>query len=239
VLINDQPPFVFIHAWRTGGTSIERALAEASGSARRSSSVSLRGKLRFLTDLAGLTHGRFLGKHAFAHDVSRHLPPGRFGDYYSFGFVRNPWDWLVSWFHFVQDTTVSPDTGRPWRHHLHRFVGDMDFDEFVRWVVDIDGLTRAHARLQSSFRHKRPFLQLDWFSDLRGEVIVTRVGRFETLAEDFASIAGELGLPGIELPHINAAKPHLADYRRYYSPEDAERVGRYFGADIQAFGYEF
>jgi hypothetical protein len=201
--------------------------------------MSVLDRLRFVTDLAGLTHGRFLGKHAFAHDVSRHLQPARFRAYYSFGFVRNPWDWLVSWFHFVKDTTVSPDTGHPWRHHLHSVVGDMDFDEFVRWVVDNDGLTRAHARRQSSFRHKRPFLQLDWFSDLRGDVIVNRIGRFENLAEDFASIATEIGLPRVDLPHINATTSCRADYRQYYSAKDAESVGRYFAADIEAFGYAF
>lgn len=234
MIVSTDHQCVFVHVWKTGGTSIAIALRKEFGIrppggfklAARRANFALRRSL-------GLP---VLGKHAYALDIRNHL--GRDYDLsFSFGFVRNPWDWLVSWFHFVSETRMSPDTGKPWRHHQYDEIAGMSFLDFVAWVVEDGGLERSFARKHSSFAGRRPFLQRDWLSDLEGNLIVDFVGHFETLEEDIQLVSERLGCLGLELPHLNRSDHR--SYRTYYSPEARLAVADYFQEDIQTFGYSF
>jgi hypothetical protein len=232
MIVNRANGLIFVHAWKTGGTSVAAALRDAhvgddrSGSARlqRFGHVSLRHRPMRVR----------LGKHAHAVDIRR-AHPGLFDRSYSFGFVRNPWDWLVSWYLFVTEVDTSPDHGGPWRHHLADTISAMSFEDFVSWVAD-DGLCQAQARRNSSFRDVRPFAQLDWYSDLNGNCIVDRIGRYEELEPNFAAICEQAGIDAA-LPRRNVNEH--AHYREYYDEATRRTVASYFARDIERFDYEF
>jgi len=234
VFVSQEARIIFVHIWKTGGTSIAAALKANFGPANDVREYG--GATRYLPWRRMRNRHVRLGKHAFAIDIRDRLG-GDFNSYYSFAFVRNPWDWLVSWYNFVRNTTISPDTGLSWRHHLNLIVGPMDFDQFVRWVTLEDGLLNAEARQQSSFAGRSPVLQRDWVSDLQGNLLVDFVGKFEALETDFSRVAASIGRPELQLQHLNPGK--RGSYRDYYSPAAKAAVARYFEPDLDTFGYSF
>ena len=138
----------------------------------------------------------------------------RFRSYFKFGFVRNPWDRVVSLYE---------------RREGLQMRDKMSFEAFVEWL-NFSSSTCIHP---SPHRN-----QLDWFVDPHGEVIVDFIGRFETLTRDWARIAGRLGIRQ-PLPHKNRNPRERRPYPEYYTSRTRELVARKFRVDIDFFGYEF
>jgi len=129
--------------------------------------------------------------------------------HYSFCFVRNPFGRMVSLYHF------------------HRQAKQKEFPQaqlsFIEWVRA--GGSGTARKLMSEF-----------VSDADGNRMVEFVGRYENLAEDYADVAGRLGLPP-DLSRSNASSHR--DYREYYDDESRELVTRWVRADLEAFDYRF
>ena len=159
------------------------------------------------------------------------LFPGRF----AFAFVRNPWDRLVSCY---RDKILgeSPDftnfTIRPGVADClagyEQFSANMSFDAFVEAVTGI-----SDADADPHFRSQYTFL-----TNGAGDVAVDFIGRFERLREEFERVANRIGLPGISLPHVQAATGPVV-YEDYYTPATREWVARRFRTDIELFDYRF
>jgi hypothetical protein len=135
--------------------------------------------------------------------------------YFKFGFVRNPWDRVVS-LHC--------------RKERGRTLGPPGFAEFVAWIENASD-TCVHP---TAHRNQR-----DWFLDERGEVGVDFIGRFENLAGDFRVICGRLGIAPPPLPHEKRNASGRKHYTEYYTPALRDIVAEKFRVDIEAFGYEF
>ena len=137
----------------------------------------------------------------------------QFETYFKFGFVRNPWDRVVSLYE---------------RTEAQQMRDKMTFDEFVDWI-QYSSSTCIHS---SPHRY-----QLDWFVDPDGRVLADFIGRFERLEEDWALVARKLGITET-LPHrrSNARARH---YTEYYSAKTREIIAVKFKVDIEKFGYEF
>ncbi len=154
---------------------------------------------------------------------------------FSFTFVRNPWDRLVSCYRDkilgeVPDFT-SFDARRGVAHCLARFDAfraGMSFDDFARAVAAIpDEEADDHFRSQHTF-----------ITNTLGDITIDFVGRFEALAEDFRAVCEKLGLPLLMLPHVQAAGTRRR-YTEYYSPESREIVASRFREDVILFGYRY
>ena len=78
--------------------------------------------------------------------------------------------------------------------------------------------------------------QSDMLVDRHDRLLVDFVGRFESVASDFAYVCRVLGLEAT-LPRENTTRH--SDYRSYYDDRLAEEVGRFFAADVERFGYAF
>jgi hypothetical protein len=155
---------------------------------------------------------------------------------YAFGFVRSPWDRLVSCWRDkvvgeVVDFTRFAESGVA--HCLARFDATfwagMPFDAFVRAVADI-----SDVDADEHFRSQHCSLTND-----HGDVAVDFVGRYETLHADFLQVARTIGLPaGTTLPRLQS-NPRVVDYTSFYTPETRELVATRFARDIELFGYQF
>jgi sulfotransferase famil protein len=169
-------------------------------------------------------------KHFFARDL-RELYGDSWNSYFKFAFVRNPWDRLVSWWSMINAHRAAFANGAIKPHKFFRFVLEKatTFEEFLNdcdeEIVDTDGSKWIYRN------------QLDYLTDTSGQQIVDFVGRFETLQQDFDSIASKVFGGSIALPHVN--KSQHRHYTDFFSPSLAERVGRRFERDINAFGYVF
>ncbi len=158
------------------------------------------------------------GEHRTALQLRGRLRERRWHTKFKFAFVRNPWDRAVS--SFLHATVINKDS---------RFVA-LTFSDWLRLAY-----VERHPLYFDVPHSFSP--QYDWISDGEDNLIVDFVGRFENLREDFATICGRIGRPGLDLPHHNATKH--ADYRTYYKDRDIEIIARWYKKDIDYFGYTF
>lgn len=159
---------------------------------------------------------RFL--HMTAQEKLAELGPDRWRSRFSFTIVRNPWDKVVSHFHY---RVKSNKTGLADGHIL-----------FHDWV-------RLAYREQDPHYHQpaKMFLpQWNWVSDESGRCLVDFIGRFESLENDFAEICRRIGRRAL-LPHLK--KSNRGRYQDYYDETTRGIVADWFCEDIDRFDYTF
>jgi len=138
---------------------------------------------------------------------------------YTFSVVRNPWDKVVSSYHYRVETRQGI-LGE----------GNTDFKTWVRFAFrEQDPLYRTN--------HKKMFMpQYEWLSDESGKLLVDCICRFENLTKDFEPVARKIRRKAV-LPHLKpSARTH---YRDYYDEETKNIVARSFEIDIDYFKYTF
>jgi hypothetical protein len=204
MLISHDHRFLFVHIQKTGGTSLATLLRAKMPDVRT-----------------------FAGTHDHAAWARRTLGES-YGRYFSFAFVRNPWERLVSWYAMIvhRAQTESQSLNRFWRYVLDHA---RTFDEFLYGctdtIEDVDG------------RKSILYNQLDYISDEAGTVIVDFVGRYERFNQDAGVVLQKLGLGPAPLPHENQSDHR--DYRSYYTDDTRRLVAERYARDIEHFGYRF
>ncbi|MEL6614569.1 MAG: sulfotransferase family 2 domain-containing protein [Bacteroidota bacterium] len=158
-------------------------------------------------------------QHLTAMELREKLGDDRWESRYTFSFVRNPWDRVVSLYHFRVKTN---QTG----------LGDQHLS-FSDWA-------RVCFRDRDPQYLNKPKMfapATDWLAGPSGEIDVDFVGRFERLSDDFAVAAEAIGKSDVELPHLKSSS--RGDYREYYDADAIQVVGDAFASDVEAFGYDF
>ena len=209
MLISPQKKFLFIHIQRTAGTSIHRRLSQQVPDVRP-----------------------FLGTHDHARWAKQQLGAA-WDQYWTFAFVRNPWERLVSWYSLITRARSSW-YGRLMRRRPNRLweyvqQNATSFEEFVyrctETIDDIDG--------RKSFVYN----QLDYITDEQGGLIVDFVGRYECLHADLAVVWATLGLAPPILSRANRSRrPH---YSTFYTATTQQLIRERYARDIAFFGYTF
>lgn len=152
--------------------------------------------------------------HIWATHLRAGLPPGVFESCFRFSFVRNPWDWQVSLYHWYRD---HPE------HRMHEMVRKMSFDDYAEWRADTPPI----------------YYQLSYLMDEKGELLVDYVGRFENLQNDFSEICSKIGVRS-ELQEVNITRSRQKrDYRAYFTDRSRELIGETYARDVDFFGYSF
>jgi hypothetical protein len=156
--------------------------------------------------------------HMTAIELRDLLGASRWNRRYSFAFVRNPWDKVVSHYHYRVKTNQT-GLGR-------------DPVPFEEWVI------RAYGEHDPALYDQPKMFQPQhlWLDDEQGRQIVDFVGRFERLHEDFAEVCRMVSMQA-SLPHLKKSKHR--DFRELYSPETRDVIGDVFSGDIDRFGYGF
>jgi len=214
--LSNRYKFLFVHIPKTGGTSMRSALRRLQWRDPLFWPQWLCARVDHAT---GHRIAAKLPRHAPAVTAKEMLPASVFEELFKFAFVRNPWDLQVSSWHHLR------------RERPQLLKGIHSFDAFMRYKLDPARPGQFH--LDTSIR-----LQRDDVVDLRGEVILDFIGRYERLASDYETIGQRLGVKLPALPSKRRARDR-EDYRSYYSDDLAERVGSAFAADIETFGYRF
>jgi hypothetical protein len=214
MLISYLNEFIFIHTYKTAGTSIHHALrryAFPNPFKRYVNIVTRRLANRLDLDIPDPFYkDRIFPTHIKAREIKSQLPPEVFDNFFKFAFVRNPWDWQVSLYFYMQQ---SPS------HFQYDIVAPMTFDEYIEWRVTEDR-----------------WFQKDFVVDENGRLLVDFVGKYEQLNQDFQQVCDTLGLDAA-LPHKQ--KSSHRDYRTYYNERTKHLVEEYFKEDIEFFGYTF
>ena len=160
---------------------------------------------------------------SFAHMYGRHYPPHVRKKLFTI--VRNPYDRLVSAYHFM--------IRGGFRNNISYLMIRDKYASFEDWVInglseDLCTYDRSRADMETTAK------QSDWVTDDDGKLLIQKenIGHFETLKAD------ALRLFNIkELPHLNSSKRD--DWKKYYTnPKVRIKVYRLYRKDFELFGYE-
>jgi hypothetical protein len=217
MLLSVKHRFLFVHIAKTGGTSVRASLRRLRWRDPWYWPMFLCSRL---SHLSGHRIGTKLPRHAKIILAKELLPKEFFYELFKFAFVRNPWDLQVSSFHHIR------------RERPHFLGGHEDFEGFLRWKLDPERPYQYH--IDTSIE-----LQTDYLIDLRGELVMDFIGRYERLEEDFAEVCRRIGIDQRELAHERRATDREKDYCSYYNDETAELVATRFRRDIELLGYGF
>ena len=169
--------------------------------------------------------GNKAGGHNTLKDYRKLFEPADFESYFKFCFVRNPWDRLVSAFHFLKNGGISV-MDRQWsQENLTKFK---DFRTFVNEWVSI-------SKNKWSYIHFLP--QYYFIFDNEKESSMDFIGDYESLKSDYTFVAKRLGIVS-KLSHINSSS-RKRDFRNYYDSNMIDIVGSMYKTDIELFEYEF
>lgn len=150
-------------------------------------------------------------KHEVAQKCMKIVGKKKFDKYFKFTVVRNPWDRMVSMYHYRLSRKQIPQ--------------DTSFNFFVENFRTVF----KHGRLNSS--------QAKYIYNENEELLVDYVGRFECLQQTWKEICKKIDLENIALPHLKGSSHK--HYRNYYDNKTKQLVARYFDDDIELFRYSF
>ena len=183
--------FYFVHINKTAGTSIGRAL-------------SLPRK-----------------EHKTALEKIQEIGIKRWEKKYTFTFIRNPWDRVVSiYFYRLQK-------------NMHGLRKEEPLP-FKRWV-ELTFKERCRAYL-GPLDMVQP--QSYWISDKSGNILVNECFRFENLNNAFADLCAKIGKQNIYLSYLNKTN-RLLNYRHYYDKQSKDIIQEFSHEDIERFSYRF
>ena len=193
-MICHERKFIFVHIPKTGGSSVLETL---------------------FPELVGKW-----GSYR-SHFLPAEYPARLWQRYFTFCFLRNPWDRMVSLYHYWCDGQYL-DLGK-------RELSFREFCHSYRKVLVYKGKPNIHARPQVSFvrRDSKP---------------IKFCGRYENLQQDFERVCTIVGVPPAKLPvRIPSRNRRPGSYRQYYASDQAliNLVAREFAEDIEFGEYSF
>ena len=203
--------YAFVHIPKTGGTAMALALENRAmkDDILIGDTPKARRRKARLTQLA--VPGR-VWKHSRLTDVEGVCD---MTDWRIVTLVRNPWDRLVSYYHWLRAQSFAhPAVALAQRH---------DFSGFLN-----------HPHTQASIA-AQPYAS--YVTDAAGRMRATDLIRLESFAEDAASFFAHLGFR-FDLHPANASARDR-DWRGYYTDADAGLVARLCADDIARSGYRF
>lgn len=232
MIISHKYKFIFIKTRKTAGSSIQIYLSEQCGESDIVSTIdrperpyrprNYRGFYNPLPELmerksAGgvmKTLGRFFTlkkfqSHIKAREVRERVPKDIWEGYYKFTVDRNPWDKVLSHYHFA-------------RQRYDRYADDISFDEYLR-TADLPYNYRKYTDHQGNIMVDR-VVRYENLNEELGEV-------FDKLGVPFE---GSLGAQ--EKSHYRKDR---RPYQEVYTQEQKSLVAELFSREIELLGYEF
>lgn len=207
--------YIFVHAPKTGGTSLAlmleaKAMKDDIMLGDTPKALKRRGRVKGIE-----TSGR-LWKHSMLSDLYGLVTQEEMEDFFVFTLVRNPWDRMVSYYHWLREQSFEhPAIARARALTFSGFVTDptilraLERSPYGRYVTDGQGVERGDH-----------FIRLEHF------------------AEDLAPVEAALGVRLGPPAHENASN-RSRDFRGYYDSSGVEAVAQACRVDIERFGYVF
>lgn len=191
---------IFVHIPKCAGCSLWQALRDLN-----------------LKEIEYFGHGEAKLEKPFPYDDS-------YKNYFSFSFVRNPFDRLVSAFFFLKSGGHNHKNALQYDKYMR--TPSESFEDFVLHKLNDDAI--------NSVQHLKP--EHFWIYK-NNQQVIDYVGKTELLQEDISKICSMLNIPNFNLPHEN--KSYHKHYSEYYNDETREIVAKKYSKDIAYFDYKF
>ena len=193
---------VFIHIPKTAGRSVNAAI-EGGNKKKKLDYVYL--------------HGMQAVKNA-----SESIEDG-----YTFTFVRDPWDRVVSNYYYAH--TMYDALGEKRKTPLHEFRIEItktkNFSGYVELLYNNWSNVKNLLHFFPQVGYVRPFQEH-----------INYVGRYETISTDIEYVGREIGL-SLVLPYENLSAERKLPYRDHYNEKTKSMVTELYADDIKYFGY--
>lgn len=154
-----------------------------------------------------------------------------------FCFVRNPWDRLVSLYHYFLYHSDIIERKRILKKNPNAMLAKQ-YDGFQNFCLSLNDTIIEEVLfpkcISSYGSQMKP--QLWWIKNNK-DIKVDFIGRFENIDKDFATVCNHLKIKTIKLPVLNSSIHN--SYYKYYTEETKDLVARIYYEDIKEFGYSF
>lgn len=153
-------------------------------------------------------------------------------EYFTFAFVRNPWDRVVSGLKFPGYFGIHYR-----KNSTHPFNQWLEFDQYQETFGEEVVLEYDHRY----YRRENLISEKHEPGQIYGNILDERldfIGRFENLKEDCELLREILRIESQMDVHIEKSR-RSADYREYFNQKAIERVGKLYQKDIERFNYEY
>ena len=206
--------YIFIHIPKTGGTSMALALEDRAKKDDILIGDTPKATKRRRKYQSSDCKGR-LWKHSTLADIEGLVGADEIERYFTFTMVRNPWDRVVSYYHWLRDQNFD--------HPAVKLAKGEACSGFLSHPLTWRTLQETPARF--------------YMTDARGNEVCDTYIRLEHVDQDAETLVEHLGF-SLRLPRVNESS-RRKDYRSYYNDSDAEFLADICAEDIKRFGYHF
>lgn len=252
----DKKKVIYIHIYKTGGSSITNLLMPYISENYRSKNPKTEGACWQRTwHIDRRMHSKFCEAIPVADKLNVDLD-----EYFKFAFVRNPYSWILSvWNNFFQSPTgnlkmtwknyllnqigkvISKKSGviGSYAQYFYRMYPDGSFKSFILFI---DRMVTEKPELAENF-----WGCYDQYSFIENDrnIQFDFIGKFENLEEDLKTIFSRVegnATASISIPHVvhgsDRNKKERQNYLQYYDRESIEIVNKVFVRDFEIFGYQ-
>ena len=203
-------------------------------------------------------------KHEGILDIKENVSNNLFDDYYKAAFVRNPWDWLVSYYFYYKKLSSITTGGYTGTRKLFTLsdgaikinkiasdalaakaveIKDEENISFKEFLMVVESESKNYEKGVKLSQLAHPYQpQYKYLVDKDDDIVVNFVGKYENLENDWKYLCERLKLVGnrrtnLILGCLNQSEHR--DYRMYYDESDAEMVYNIYRKDIGLFDYRF
>lgn len=219
MLISYKHKFIFIHVAKNAGQSITNALMPFAANKfqkKLNFIIPYRYQLKINTKLKQYTNISYYPQpysdHIRGAVLRNKMGETEFRSFFSFAIVRNPWEWVLSNYTYA---CQNP------RHDQHKFINSFkNFTDYCEWLCDDSNKVSC---------------QSDYVYDEQNSQVISFIGRFENLDNDFQYICQKIGI-NASLPRYNVSSKSK---NKIFTLEKRtiDLIGNKFKKDIRLFGY--
>lgn len=225
MIISHKHKFIFIANGKTGTTSIEQVLDPFSQS--RSQAHALR-----------------ISKHAPARLVREKVGKAIWEEYFTFGFVRYPYDWVLSQYlynakQFFNGVSAWVKFREKIRMKMSNHLNFRTLSKGEKYTAkDIQFLHSYLSEVFSGLPHEGDANQTHMVFDRAMEQpLLDFIGQFENLDQDFQHALNRIGLEKIDLPQTNVSKNRKADPTEMFDNSALAEIRKLWAIDFETFDY--
>ena len=164
---------------------------------------------------------RIFDNHIPAIEIQKMIGKKLWKEIFTFTFVRNPWDRMLSLYFF--------------RKQIGDIPNDMQFRKYIQALSNFQRKAKG-----SLFRNRVYYLSAsDYILGANEEILVNFVGKYENRNVDIKTIAHKFGYTNLGTLDINKSTHKNKHYTEYYDHETHSIVHEIYRKDIELFGYKF
>ncbi len=246
MIISESKKFIYIHIFKTGGSTITDLISPYVDEKFRNKKIKKEGiGWQPTWHINGGQHARFSRSLSTLDSMKINLD-----EYFFFTFVRNPYSWILSiWNNFYRYPTgnspknITSNTKliikklinrKTQAQTFHSLFPDGSFKSFILFLEQISK--------DGTKEEKRSWGAYDQYSFIENDrdIQFNFIGKFENFEMDVKKALERLNIEAsLRLPHRTYSRnqEERKNYLSYYDDQSIEIVNRLFKRDFQAFDY--